>query len=205
MAFQPVPNGAQVEMVYNWGDQVVENVYHLRADSEWSEGMLEDAVNTFYEWFTETLNDTMNTTVTLLRIVAKGLDAAASPEVTFACTADCDGTSTQQTTPNNVTAVVSLKTGFTGRSFRGRKYHIGLDEASYSGNILTDPYRLALKLAYDDIIDRLQELDEGIRLCILSRVSGGIERASGVLTVVTSCAVDAFVDSARRRLAGRGQ
>lgn len=112
--------------------------------------------------------------------------------------------------PGNVTMSVSFRTALRGRSFRGRNYVAGLTEDQVAGNIFISTLSASWKAAYEAIAAAIAST--GWTWVVVSRFSGvdavtkePIPRAAGVTTPVLSViVVDDFVDSQRRRLAGRG-
>jgi len=205
MAFQPAPKMASVELVYAWNGQVVENVFHVKANVDFTEGMCEDTAQAFYTWWLDNLKALQSDQIALQRVVVKGLHAQASPEWTVDCISGCAGTQTGASVPGNVAAVISLLTGLTGRSQRGRSYFPGFNEASIAGNQLTTGAQTALIAAYEELIPILGALDEGIHLVVLSRFHDKAPRAEAIGQAITGMALDIFLDSMRRRLSGRGQ
>jgi hypothetical protein len=106
--------------------------------------------------------------------------------------------------PGNVTAVISLKTGRRGRSFRGRIYHIGLTETQVEGNTLATGVAAQLQIAYQTLVFTTPTTGPAMRLAVLSYYTNSTVRPEGIATPVTGTTVNNEIDSQRRRLAGRG-
>lgn len=101
--------------------------------------------------------------------------------------------------PGNIAFCVSLRTGVAGRSFRGRMYLVGLDEADVTQNVLSGAVATSLVAGVDNLRGVLASIN--YFLCIASRFSNGVQRTVGVFTPVTNVlAVDNRVDTQRRRL-----
>jgi hypothetical protein len=114
--------------------------------------------------------------------------------------------------PNNSSVCVSFRTGFSGRSRRGRNYVPGIPIGARDGvNTITQAYATAVTEAYTALID--SEVVSNAIWVIASRFSGvdpdtkrPIPRTEGVTTGVSAVVVtDLILDSQRRRLPGRGQ
>lgn len=85
--------------------------------------------------------------------------------------------------PSNVTLCVTLRTGFTGRSARGRFYTIGPTQTNMAAqNLFTSAYGNAAV----NFLTGLQAdaLLAGWTLIVLSRFSGGVKRAVATHTTV---------------------
>jgi len=110
------------------------------------------------------------------------------------------GTSTGAPAAANAAVCVSLRTNFTGRSFRGRTYFGGFANA-----ILADPHSVSSGTAalysglMTDLIDALDAV--GQVLCVLSTFAAGVRRVAGLLTEVLFVITDTKLDSQRRRTA----
>jgi hypothetical protein len=106
--------------------------------------------------------------------------------------------------PNNVTACVSLRSNFAGRSARGRLYWQALTETQVVGNTIDTSVA-------GDIVAAVQAIDVamtglGYELSIVSYINNGAPRVGGPVYFFVSdiLMTDFTVDSQRRRLPGRG-
>jgi len=113
------------------------------------------------------------------------------------------GTFSGDVLPANATFSVSLRTGFAGRSRRGRIYHVGLAEGQVTADFLITANVTAIVNAYTTWLTTLAA--QQYSWVIASRISGGVPRATALITPITAIfAVDARVDTQRRRLPGEG-
>lgn len=106
--------------------------------------------------------------------------------------------------PSNATLCVSLRTGLTGRSARGRFYSVG---ATFGDVLTADVFTAAYVAAVVATIVAIstQAGAAGWTLVVLSRRNAGVALTAAVARPVTQIyAVDNNVDSQRRRLKGRG-
>jgi hypothetical protein len=110
--------------------------------------------------------------------------------------------------PNNVSACVSLSSGFAGRGGRGRMYVGGIPQATVSQSTFTSGFVENLNTAFQTgLLARMSETGPttSFDVVIYSQFTGKIQRTEALLTTVTSAALrDNIVDSQRRRLPGRG-
>lgn len=102
---------------------------------------------------------------------------------------------------NNVTFALSLRTGFGGRSYRGRVYHVGLAEADIADSYIDTTVLASLIEGYEAIIELVDNV--GWEWVVYSRFANGAARATGLATRITNViAVDNILDSQRTRLPG---
>lgn len=202
MAFQAAPNIARITNVYRLPNgQAAVNVFHAETDVEfgWNSGTLLTLANNVYDWVDEVLQPAISNQVTYLRTEAVDL---TMPDGAFAVTTrpSLVGLSPSPAMPSNVTLSIKWSTGFTGRNYRGRTYHIGLNEAQVAGDYVNAGAVETLQGMYSQLIAAVAEL-AGTSLCVLSRVSGGVPRPVGVgFPIVQASIVDNRVDTQRRRL-----
>jgi len=99
--------------------------------------------------------------------------------------------------PANCAAVISWRTGLSGRSARGRSYIFGLQDGAAIGSTLTNA-QIALLTALSNAIGSFTNAGGvGVLFSILSKTL--------VNTFpVRNAIIDAIMDSQRRRLPGRG-
>lgn len=204
MAFQPVPNTAQVEVIFLSNSSFVENVYHVEKNAPWTAVELSALCGVIEDWWRTQLAGLQAGTLVLQRIDARDLTTEAGAFFSRPCVGACSGTGPDAALPNNVTAAVKWTTGLAGRSQRGRTYHLGLMESQVVGDNIAEATRAALQLAYGDLRTDIDAMGPSHDLVVVSRISNGVPRPVGQTTPITSASVDNTVDSQRRRLIGRG-
>jgi hypothetical protein len=107
------------------------------------------------------------------------------------------GTGVGEVEPGNVALVVKLLTGAVGRSRRGRQYMFGLGENTVNGNIALSGYLSALAVAFTRHL-------LGFTAASNTYIPTVASRKLGVLYDVIQFGIEAYIDSQRRRLTGRG-
>jgi hypothetical protein len=203
MAFIPVPDCAQVEIVFSVESQIVENVrFYQGTDlSGTSLAALVEAVNAAIR---DQLLPLLHSSLSLIRVVGQIIDAVDGIVYTSTTSLPAAGGAGGTSLPNNVAMCVSLRTAQAGRSFRGRNYICGIPSAQRSTNNLLESSFVS------DVIDAwttvgLAAVDDGWVPVVVSRFHDGAPRTTGVATEITSTiATDNIIDSQRRRLPGRG-
>lgn len=205
MPFQPVPKVAEVRMIFQAFGQEMQNIYHVHTTETWSGEFLENLADTFLAWYTSDLRDLQSSSVTLEAIKVRDLSEEFAGYFEITPVADNVGTRESPMLPGNVTAVTTWTTGLTGRSTRGRTYHIGLTEDAVTGNELTGGFQAAMFIAYNNLISEISTEEAAWTLRVVSRVQGGLTLLEALSYEIIANALDSNTDSQRRRLAGRGR
>jgi len=100
----------------------------------------------------------------------------------------------------NAAACVSLRTAYTGRSFRGRFYVGGLPQAAFGNAHLIDSGTAAALSGYfEDFITGLNTINK--TLVVVSNYAAGVVRLIALATEVNAVITDTKIDSQRRRTA----
>jgi hypothetical protein len=100
--------------------------------------------------------------------------------------------------PSTVTIAISFRTNLSGRSFRGRAYHVGLGDGTFNGDLIDLGQRTVLINGYETL--RSDLLADDFRLAIASFVSEGAPRAAALVTPVEFITItDLVADQQRRR------
>lgn len=202
MAFQSVPETAQISIVYTYNGEACINTLYGKKVGGYSLGDLA-ALAAQVDLQTETTWLPLQPSEAVyVRTEVRGLedendlvaddDSSAGP-----------GTDVSDPLPNNVTFAVRKNSGFTGRSARGRLYWIGIPRNKTEA---TDENRL-LQAYVDDIVDAVDDQRVGIdavsgwAAVLVSRFQGGLKRPFGVtFDWVSTGAVDNIIDTQRGRL-----
>lgn len=192
----------KAEIRFTWNNQLVENVLHFQhsidapnpTNMQDLATVIEGQVNP--SWLTN-----MTSTCTFREVYVESY--AGEFSISASQVGSGVGAVGVNSMPGNATFCLSLRTAFVGRTRRGRMYTIGMDESQQSAGVVSSTYR-------NNWITLLEQLKAAAGAAnwiwvVASFWSGGVERATGLVTPVESViAVDDFVDSQRRRLQGRG-
>lgn len=104
------------------------------------------------------------------------------------------GTVNSPSLPAQNTIAVSLRSGFAGRSRRGRLFHVGLPEDRVIGSRITVGHASELVTAYQALVTALSSTDW--EWVVASFVSNKVPRATALLTPITDVILtDTVVDS----------
>lgn len=199
MAFQSVPQCASIEIVFSAGGVTVENQLHAKFSGDYVQSNLDDlaanvdvAVGTYYVPITHDF-------CTYLHTHVRGLTSIIDLEATDGTNTDTGPDSTGPK-PNNVTLAISLRTGHTGRSARGRLYMVGLANDKF---LNTNEVETSYATAAIAMVGHIQTAISaaGWTMGIVSRFSGGVKRTTGIFTPITDIiVVNKVSDSQRGRL-----
>jgi len=204
MAFVPVPNTVQVESVYEWQGQTVENTAYFELPGVVTLADVGDLLTIVRGRIEEDLMPLLSTSIALVRLVGTLLTAIDSLSLVMGISPPTAGGVTGESAPNNVTYTITFLTPARGRSFRGRNYVPGISNGSINGNDIDATFRTGL-LAYYTALQAEAEAN-GWTMVVVSTVSGGVDRVTGVTTPINGFTTfDFTVDSQRRRLPGRGR
>lgn len=211
MPFVPVPGVVQVDVIYLWDSQRVENTMYFEKGDGWSLADIEDLLDNIRTFIGTELLPSLTSAIQLIELIGRLLDTASSIGFSLPINPPESGSIAAESMPNNVTYTVSLKTGLTGRSFRGRNYVPGMHVDAVTGNTVTSGFRSAVLNFYTALLTWAAA--NGTPMVVVSRYSGvnpttgkPIPRTTGVATPIVSVTTfDSTVDSQRRRLPGRGR
>lgn len=203
MPFIPVPQVCQAEMIYRWDNAIVENVHHFYGESPFTVTEMTDLGEFLINWWDTNLQASAPTNLQLINVRLTDLTTDTSPVVNVVTGLPLTGSAVSPSLPNNVTCVFTKRTQFRGRSFRGRTYHIGLNEAEVTGNTVGSGTVSAYIVIYNYLLSPTIN-DFTWELSVVSRYTDNAPRAFGLATAVLTFTSDGIVDSQRRRLPGRG-
>jgi hypothetical protein len=205
MPFVPAPNIVEVQLRATFDGQQVMNRIHvnvLHAPTEADCAAVAAAVG---DWWDTNVQALVATNVVMREIYVKSVATANGPEATFSAGFPLVGTKAGDSLPNNVALAVSLRTGLTGRSARGRWYWYGITEDQVDANTMMGGTIASIDAAITNLLNEIEAL--GFLWVIVSYIANGGPRVGGPVyfTVNTITVVDSTVDSQRRRLPGRGR
>jgi len=196
--FIPASGVAKLEFRYTVLGEKAMNVVYFQKGTQWNAGELDDLVTAAEALWTSELQSLQHPLVTLNELVATDIHEDDGAQVTEPVGAV--GTAEITPLPNNVTIAVSFRTGFTGRSRRGRLYHIGLGEQYVLDNNVTAIIAAAILGAYGDMLTGIATTTSSDHV-IVSYCGDGDWRTNALITPVTSYTMtDTTVDTQRKRL-----
>jgi len=200
MTFQAVPDGIEVVFKAVQNGIPVVNVYNVKDTSTHDVTLLTAYCDAFFTWWQTNMKPILNNSYVLNQIVATSLELSTGPQVAVSTITNNVGDLSGQAVAGNAAAVISWRTASIGRSFRGRTYIGGLDQAAMlNAQLVTSGFMGGLGDAASALLDAVAAV--GGTLAVLSRYADKVLRVIGLLTEITSIFVDQKVDSQRRRTA----
>lgn len=203
MAFQPVTNTVQVELLWTYQGQECENTLYFQRNSEWDEATMTAFGGAVLASAIATLLPGGPNSAVLRGVRVTDLTTDFAPSVEVPLTPPQGGSSSVQAAPNNVTLAITFRTSARGRTARGRNYIVGIQEDEVGNNIVS-PSAINRWLAfYDELVSApFQAVATWV---VVSRWSNKVKRTLGLPRPIVSYGpTDDVVDSMRKRLPGRG-
>lgn len=202
----PTPRGVQVALQYLAGTLEAYNIFNVRCPAAATSADLTAIATVFEAWWRNEWKPAHSNLVNAARMTLTALDGPGAPYLLYTPPAPViAGTMGNPLYPPQVTVAVALRTGLSGRSYRGRVYTPFLSQTvALTNGLMTAANNTIIYNAYLALVTRLNTA--GYPLCVLSLYSGvdgagkKIARAAGILTPVTTIAVGLRADTQRRRL-----
>lgn len=204
MAFIPVVNVCNFQMIFTQAGQRVQNGFYFYKSGGWGQGPSGIIAEGLRQWWDDSLRMFCADSLSLVQIDYRDLSTYDGDAGTYVANMPMAGTVLGAALPNNVTLAISWKTARRGRSYRGRTYHLGLVESQVTGNTVEAIPYANLVTGYEALMD-VADLTVDCKFGVVSRYSNKLPRATGVFTEITGLQIDTTVDSQRRRLPGRGK
>lgn len=204
MPFVPVPNILQVEMLYSWAGQQIENVTYWWSEGGWdaSEALALHAA--LVQSYSDNVAPVVANTLSLNSVKYTDLSAETGFGVEYATGLPIVGAAGTGSLPNNCAFAIKFVTALRGRSYRGRNFVPGLVEGAVTNNEVNESWAFAWVTFFQEWALAAAAL--GASQHVVSRFTGNTQRTVGVATeIVSRTWSDVTVDSQRRRLPGRGR
>lgn len=202
MTFVPATNVAEVfvEHTFN-GKAGVGWVWHFDLSTPpWTEEKLLDLGGAIKAWWDTDMQPNMTAQVSLTRIRLRDITTANSPIADYSTGLPLVGSLTGQAMPGNVAFSIKKNTGLAGRSYRGRSYIFGFNEADVDQNSLGAGRANAYVAALNNALLLVGSLSD-YGMVVVSKYSGNTPRVLGLVTPMTSWSyADLTVDTRRDRL-----
>ena len=198
MPFIELPLGIRVALEYEVFGKVVVNVYHVTTTEPIITIKLLDIAEVFEAWWLDSMSDLFSEDIALTTVTALDLSQVNGEKQTLVVSPPLPGLLLNEAVTNNVAVVASLATAKTGRSFRGRSYHAGMNTLQLEENHIPSARAASMVLGYGELITALG-LEASV-LVVASFQSENEPRVVGVATPVDSVSVNTRVDTQRRRL-----
>lgn len=201
-------NTVQAELVFSLHGSVVENTLSFEASAPVGGTEMADLAQVLAAWWPANVAAYVSNELSLTRVDVRGLDSATAATHSEPVIPAAPGTINDQALPGNCSLCISFRTALGGRSFRGRNYVPGITEGNSTGSQVASANANGILTAYNGLQAYVaaNAFAATWTWVVVSTRAGGVDRAAGVTTPITSAIlVDYVVDSQRRRLPGRGR
>lgn len=202
--FIPVPNTLEARIGLDIRGQRMIMLLHFTysgAPGATERAALNTAMHTFW---TNQLKPTLTNEVALSDITVTDMSSSSAPQTVAVINPVEPGTIALGCAPTGSALCVTHRTNLRGRSFRGRSYVPGM--VYEPGSQLPTNFNLSRVSAVVSAFSWLltaANTAAGI-WSVVSKFANLVPRSSGLTTPITAVSADQFIDSQRRRLAGRG-
>jgi len=199
MALGIVPNGIKVELNGVQNGVPIVNRFFVTQTSTVGSGDLDDViVETLAFW--NVYKAALHNSFTLQNITATDVSVANGIQTILPLTTGNVGAAGGDPAAANAALCISLRTNFTGRSFRGRMYIGGLPTLVFADAQNVDTTTAATFAGwFEDFITALGTINK--TLVVVSNYAAGVVRVVALATEIISIIVDTKIDSQRRRTA----
>lgn len=203
MAYIPIPNSVKASLDFTWGGQNVAITMGWTKASEIQGSDLITLAVALKDWADDYLMNHLNSGIILVNVNCTDVSTESGYSYDYQLVTPRAGSETGVAVANNVCAVVTSRTVLRGRSYRGRNYIPGLSNASLLNTVqLTSTAQAALLADFYALFD--VETAVGMWRSVHSRRHNNADRTTGVAERIWTYTIDSYLDSQRRRLAGRG-
>lgn len=203
MPFVPAVNTAMVELRQSYLEQRCENTLYFQFATAPSESDLLALGEAIYNWWASNVAPQVNENCGLQEVFVTDLTTDSSPAVSYIPGTLVFGANSSDPMPGGMSLAIKFSTNGRGRSSRGRNYVIGLSQNNVVGNSVLNDFVVAMVSAYNAILPVAEGID--VAWVVISRRHDNADRTTALRQPVTTVsATDSFIDSQRRRLAGRG-
>lgn len=199
MAFQSAPDCAEAVVRNTLSGQQVNNVFNFRKAGGYTLTDLQQLADDVSAWWAASVMPNLCVSLIYTGCLVRGLEFEADQEA-VAGIGTTPGSVSGIVAANNVAFVMTHRTGFTGRSSRGRTFLGGLAANDFDSSDSLNATRVGLlNVAFEPLTD-FPALN-GWEFVVLSRFHNGAKRLTATALAVTFTeARNRFTDSQRGRL-----
>lgn len=198
----PAVNTVKTELLATWDSQIVENVHWWLYSTPPSISDMTALGQAIRDWWVAQIKPIQATAVTLNKVKCTDMNTQVSPVVEVTSSLPQSGIGGGDTLPNNCAVVVKWLTANRGKSYRGRTYFYGLQEANVTKNTVSSVHTAQILAAYT-ALKNLVVTPQPV-LVVASFATGNQWRTQALTTGIIDLTVEDTIDSQRRRLPGRG-
>lgn len=203
MPFLPIIDVIKLVPEFTLPDgQTAVNTLYVGGTQEVTLGLLNSVINVYEDWFTELASAQVSNNVVLSRIVATDMTVENGQQVVRPMSPPIEGQLAFAMPSAQVTFCTSFRTGYAGRSKRGRAYWVGLAENQITGSFVNSVPADAIRTIWQEFGVAMD--NNSTPHVVVSRTNltpGGTASYNGVTSYVN---VTERTATQRRRLPGAG-
>jgi hypothetical protein len=203
MAFQPVPNTAEVRLKYAASTVLAaENVFYVRDTIVgWTVAKLNSLATTVSTWWNANVKPLQHSGIVLTEITCRDLGAEFGNQGGAAVGTAGTRADTSGRAPYNTAAIIQWYGDFGSAPPRGWSFHIGLVDGDQSETGIVTATATALDSAYTALAPAINSAVGTEAQVLVSRYLNGALRAAGVTNTLRDVRVRAAnLGTIRRRL-----
>jgi hypothetical protein len=206
-----IANGAQLRLLYSFAGQTAVNVYGavVTGSVTFDQALANSLATSIKGAWTSNLASLCNANTHLFRVGIRDLRSANAPEFLDTQAVASGSATAVDSLPPQLALCVTLRTAKAGKSFRGRSYIGGFDEAQNDTNGLTSQATATATIAFVTAIDTALKAN-GMALGVISRPANArtitkttAARAGAVNQVTLIESRNLTWETQRRRMNGR--
>ena len=198
MAFVPLPDGIKLCFNFLLRSIPVSFCVHVQAPGTVGQADVDTVAAIGLDWWDTVFRLLVSNDLCVNNIQATDVSQQPAVQTTLPALTNPCGDAAFDAAPNNVATVVSLRTAFIGRSYRGRIYIPGLVASSIVDNQISTGQQTGLQNAFA-ALDAAFDL-AGYTWVVASYQENNVLRSTAVGTPVQTLIVNRRVDTQRRRL-----
>lgn len=199
MAFQRVPNTAQIELRYSATGTPWVNTVYAQYPLGYTATELDTLADAVEAWAENGVITQLSSEATYDGVTVRGLNAEYDLIASRSPVSPVPGLAAGGSSPLNVAWVVKFLSGLTGRSTRGRNYIAGIPESIAGRTTVSVGWCDAIVTEYNQL--KAAIFAAGWTMVIVSRYTALAKRPEGVtFPVVTVTYTDTRIDTRRSRL-----
>lgn len=196
-------NTVQVVMKYRLGTEIMQNVYYVHKDDNWTQSDLDALNQAFIAWEEDTAAPLRSNQVALVAIKSTDLTSLTSPTLSAVLDDAIPGERINPAMPGNVTFAIKADIGERGRGRAGRKFWIGLSEDMCLENGCVEDIPASIQLAMETLSTLVAAALPGVALGIIHTVFNGSPILDALFSEIVGWTfTDELLDSQRTRLPG---
>lgn len=200
MPFIPTVGGVKMDLAYDIQGVPAHNIFWVDVNAEVTFTNIQTAMSGVITWVEDYLATVLSTEVDIISLTGTDGEHAEGTQIVHVFDPVVSGEIAANVSSTNVACVVSLRSGQTGRSARGRMYIPGLAESDILVNTIGATRLAAIAAVMAQLIEGINTVDPQHFLAINSFYTNNAPRAAGRMLNVTTAIVNSTIGTIRNRV-----